>query len=147
MPDSKKEIVKSRINDFKRISNWTVEAHNLAHAFDPSWLQGEVKTIRENSTKPAIIVVTHYAPCTEQTSRPEYTNNPWSSAFATDIISSPSTAWPNVKVWVYGHTHFSNDFKMNGIRVVGNQRGYVFQPDEIYGRESEGFEMEKIVTL
>jgi hypothetical protein len=122
----KRKFVGSRINDFKRISNWTVEAHNLAHSADLGRLQDPVKAIHESSPKTAIIVVTHHAPCPAKTSNPQYTNNPWSSAFTTDLISPAGNEWPNVKIWVYGHTHFSNDFKVNGIRVVGNQRGYVF---------------------
>lgn len=29
-----------------------------------------------------------------------------------------------VKSWVFGHTHYSTDFKEGGIRLVSNQRGY-----------------------
>jgi hypothetical protein len=68
VPKSKAEIVGSRINDFKRICNWTVEARNLAHSADLGWLQDQVKAIHESSPKTAIIVVPHHAPCTAKTS-------------------------------------------------------------------------------
>ena len=50
--------------------------------------------------------------------------NPWTSAFATDVLSGEG-AWGSVRHWVYGHTHFSTDFEKRGVRVVSNQRGYV----------------------
>jgi Calcineurin-like phosphoesterase len=143
VPDLKKDIVGPSINDFKRISGWTVDTHNQAHHSEVEWLQDQVKAMREK--RKSIILVTHYAPCREKTSRPEHVNSPWNCAFATDVMRS--MAWPGVKLWVYGHTHFCSDFNLNGIRVVGNQRGYVFQPQELIGKECEGFDIRKIVSI
>jgi hypothetical protein len=47
---------------------------------------------------------------------------PWKSAFGTDILSQITNG---VKIWVFGHTHYTTDFKEGGIRVVSNQQGYV----------------------
>jgi hypothetical protein len=30
----------------------------------------------------------------------------------------------NLKMWVYGHTHYNADINVNGTRVVSNQVGY-----------------------
>jgi predicted phosphodiesterase len=147
VPNSRKEIVGARINDFQKITDWTVEAHNMAHASDLAWLRDQVAAMHAKNPKAAIVVVTHHAPCMRNVSKPEYANNHLRSAFATELLSKASTEWPSVKIWIYGHTHFSNDFKLNGIRIVGNHRGYVFQLNEIYGSESAGFDMEKIVRI
>jgi hypothetical protein len=77
----------------------------------------------------AAILATHYAPCVEKTTRLGHVLHPWSYAFATEIIWSMGRM--ESKYGVYGHTHFCNDFKVNDIRVVGNQRGYVFQTKEL----------------
>jgi ferredoxin-thioredoxin reductase catalytic subunit len=86
IPDSKKDIVGPRINDFKRISRWTVDKHNQAHHSEVEWLQDQVKAMQEKQK--AVTIVTHYAPCREKTSRPEQVNNPWNCAFATDVLRS-----------------------------------------------------------
>ena len=33
--------------------------------------------------------------------------------------------WDGVKVWVFGYTNYTTQFRERGIRVVSNQRGYV----------------------
>jgi hypothetical protein len=51
-------------------------------------------------------------------------NSPLTSAFATDLFNGED--WPNAKLWVFGHTHFTTEFRKDGIKVLSNQRGYVF---------------------
>ncbi len=35
------------------------------------------------------------------------------------------------KLWIHGHTHFSADYEIDGVRVVSNPRGYIpFEPNE-----------------
>ncbi len=35
------------------------------------------------------------------------------------------------KLWIHGHTHFSADYDIEGVRVVSNPRGYIpFEPNE-----------------
>lgn len=121
VPDEAKEIVEEKVNDFRRIDNWTVDSHNDAHKSDLTWLRAELDNIDPGRS---VLVVTHHAPSVMETSRPEHLKNPWTSAFATDILSGEKT-WGSVTHWVYGHTHYSTDFEKRGVRVVSNQRGYV----------------------
>ncbi|KAJ5099756.1 calcineurin-like phosphoesterase [Penicillium argentinense] len=126
IPDEAKDNVRSRSKDFKRIEDWTVEKHNAAHESDLIWLREEVHSIHQenqnrHSDERSIVVVTHHAPSLHKTSKPEYANSPWSSSFATDLLSQQ---WDGVKAWVFGHTHYSTRFKDNGILVVSNQLGY-----------------------
>ncbi|EPE24449.1 hypothetical protein GLAREA_08301 [Glarea lozoyensis ATCC 20868] len=128
-----REIVRTRVKDFQNIESWNIDDHNAAHESDISWLRNEIKSIEEEnqqiehpSLKRRVLVVTHHAPCLQQTSSPRNAENPWSSAFATDLIREESAGeWKNVKAWVFGHTQFTTEFTKCGIVVSSNQRGYV----------------------
>lgn len=125
IPQEARDIVKWKISDFQKIQGWTVDDHNAAHDSDLSWLRQRVESIRqENSrtTKRLILVVTHHAPCVQKTSSPQHVQSPWSSAFATAILSQDD--WSGVNTWVFGHTHYTTEFKEGNIRVISNQRGY-----------------------
>lgn len=64
---------------------------------------------------------------------PQAHNIPGSVAFGTDLLSEK---WKRVKVWVFGRTHYSTEFRENGMRVMSNQRGYVL-PWSTETRESD----------
>jgi Icc-related predicted phosphoesterase len=98
---------------------------------DVAWLLDEIRSIQnENqqvqseSEKISILVVTHHAPCLKRTSGPQHENNPWRFAFGTDILRN-ITDTNGIKAWVFGHTHYTTEFRERGVRVVSNQRGYV----------------------
>lgn len=123
IPQESADIVHSKISDFQKIKEWSVEQHNKAHESDLTWLRGEIQTLRETSQeKRSILVVTHHAPSLQHTSSPQHAKNSWSCAFGTDLLAQ---SWDGVRVWVFGHTHYTTEFKEKGIRVVSNQRGYV----------------------
>ncbi|PYI32911.1 calcineurin-like phosphoesterase [Aspergillus indologenus CBS 114.80] len=126
VPDDARAIVQAKIQDFRKIPGWTVDAHNAAHAADLAWLQTEIQSIRrENRGQPSarsLLVLTHHAPSLNGTSAPQHALNPWRFAFGTEILAKTSEG---VSVWVFGHTHHSTEFKAGSVRVVSNQRGYV----------------------
>ncbi|WQF80998.1 Putative metallo-dependent phosphatase [Colletotrichum destructivum] len=105
--------------------SWSVQRHNQLHAQEAAWLRQQVEQMERQGGNHArrLLVATHHAPCTEGTSRPEHSRNPWTSAFVTDVLDHGD--WTGVKTWVLGHTHCSVDFVKNDIRLVANQRGYV----------------------
>lgn len=121
VPDEAKEIVGKKVNDFRRIEDWTVDCHNDAHKSDVTWLKTELENMDSGRS---VLVVTHHAPLVREASRPEHLSNPWTSAFATNVLSDEQT-WAPVSHWVYGHTHYSTGFEKRGVRVISNQRGYV----------------------
>ncbi|KAB8289666.1 hypothetical protein EYC80_010579 [Monilinia laxa] len=130
--DDARDAVQGRIKDFKNIDSWSIDDHNAAHTADLEWLSSQVASIQTQNKSRAmgeperrILIITHHAPSLEGTSSPKNANNPWGSAFATDILGDSDLNWQDVKVWVFGHTHFTTDFGKNGIRVLSNQRGYV----------------------
>ncbi|RDW86944.1 uncharacterized protein DSM5745_03586 [Aspergillus mulundensis] len=149
VPDDAKDIVRSKIQDFKKIVDWTVDDHNASHGSDLTWLLGQIEQIRnENKTqrkKRSILVVTHHAPATKGTSSPQHEKNAWSSAFGTDILSEVSDSAP-VKAWIFGHTHYTTEFQSRGVRIVSNQRGYVL-PWSDTARVKDGFDVEKVIHV
>lgn len=126
IPDTAHDIVRAKINDFKKIKEWSVEKHNELHSGEEEWLRGQVHQIvsqKEETETRKVLVITHYAPAIKGTSSPQHSKDPWTSAFATDLLLRGD--WTGVKTWIFGHTHYSTDFVLSGVRLVANQRGYV----------------------
>ncbi|KAM4054326.1 calcineurin-like phosphoesterase [Hirsutella rhossiliensis] len=133
IPDEACGLVESKVNDFKKIIGWTARKHNKVHADEVAWLRHQIA--RNSDAKRLLVVATHHAPCLEGTSQPGHSDNPWSSAFATDILTEGG--WDDVKIWAFGHTHYSTDLTLpNGIRLVANQRGYVLPGNAMRGAVS-----------
>jgi predicted phosphodiesterase len=124
IPDSAREIVESKVSDYKKIDGWSVAKHNQRHAEDAAWLTSELQSLSKNPKGRNILVVTHHAPSLTGTSAPEHANNPWTPAFATDLLPRLNT--DRVKTWVFGHTHHTTELFSDGVRLIANQRGYVF---------------------
>lgn len=147
IPSEATGIVQSKIQDFKKIKGWTIDQHNTAHESDLAWLRSEIQAIRdENENAPkttdprSIIVVTHHAPSLERTSSSQHARSPWSTAFGTNLLSEK---WDSVRLWIFGHTHYTTEFEKNGIRVVSNQRGYVLP----WSKPPEKFDVRKVFSV
>ncbi|ESZ96456.1 Ser/Thr protein phosphatase superfamily protein [Sclerotinia borealis F-4128] len=141
--DGARDAVQARVKDFGKINSWSIDDHNAAHASDLEWLSGQVTDIQNQNRSRAmgeperkILIITHHAPLIHGTSNPKNINNPWSSAFATDLLEGSGLNWGDVKVWVFGHTHFTTDFEKNGTRVLSNQRGYIL-PGSIENKDDK----------
>ncbi|KAM0417053.1 hypothetical protein ACHAPT_012959 [Fusarium lateritium] len=118
-------FVQSKVKVFKNIGGWSAEKHNKLHREEHLWLREQVAQIPSDRQ---MLVVTHHAPRVEGTLRPQHVGNPWTCAFATDVMDQ---AWDGVRVWVFGHTHCSTEVVLeSGIRLLGNQRGYVVRGSE-----------------
>ncbi|KAK7755847.1 hypothetical protein SLS62_002133 [Diatrype stigma] len=149
IPNTAEAIFESKINDFKKIDGWTVPKHSQVHAEEADWLRTEVARVAASepegddvsssssgsrTRRRHLLVATHYAPCLEGTSRPEQASNPWTPAFATGLVDQGG--WDGVNTWVFGHTHHTTALVRNGIKLVSNQRGYIF-PGSAARREEE----------
>ncbi|KAH8883278.1 putative calcineurin-like phosphoesterase [Thozetella sp. PMI_491] len=128
--DSARDIVRAKVKDFKKITDWSVEKHNALHADEVAWLKRELQETRGRD----VLIATHHAPSLQGTSSPQHVDNPWTSAFATDVLQQGT--WEGVGVWAFGHTHFSADFMCRGVRIVSNQRGYILPGDA--GQQQKG---------
>lgn len=147
IPVEAREIVQAKIKDFKNIQRWTVDRHNAAHESDLDWLRDQVEVIHQENEAVSdkkdtrsIVVVTHHAPSLQRTSSPRHAQNPWSTAFGTDLLSE---RWDGVKLWVFGHTHYTTEFREKGIRVVSNQRGYVLP----WSKDTGDFDVRRVVWV
>ncbi|ERS96987.1 uncharacterized protein SPSK_02609 [Sporothrix schenckii 1099-18] len=152
VPPESRDVVGHAIRDFQYIEDWTVDSHNQMHNEEVAWLRQQVAALRTATTaaaaKRTVVVVTHHVPTVEGTSRPKYAGSLWASAFTTELILPGSNTgntghteadggrvaddtkpWEGVAAWIYGHTHYSNDFVRGGVRLIANQRGPVFPPN------------------
>lgn len=125
IPEESSRAVASVVNDFKKIDGWSVEKHNAFHAQDLDWLRKEITAVQDQTPEVEIVIVTHHAPVIEQTASPQHKDSPIQPAFSTDICNT-GQLWRPVKYWMFGHTHWTTQFRVNGIQLVSNQRGYVF---------------------
>ncbi|KAH8768948.1 Metallo-dependent phosphatase-like protein [Diaporthe sp. PMI_573] len=130
IPDSARAVVESKVSDYKKIEGWSVDMHNQRHTEDAAWLASKLQSLSKNikvnhhqQQGRNILVVTHHAPSLTGTSAPEHANNPWTPAFATDLLPRLNT--DRVKTWVFGHTHHTTELFSDGVRLIANQRGYV----------------------
>ncbi|KAF9776043.1 hypothetical protein IL306_005820 [Fusarium sp. DS 682] len=142
------ETITLRVSDYKLIKNWTVAKHNDCHAQDLAYL---TETVTKLNNLPAekqrnVIVVTHHAPCVNGSSKPEHTNAPYKTAFSTDVIQAREFM-RGVAVWMFGHTHFTTEFKKGGVKIVANQRGYVLGYKGPTLENTRGFDDERVVEL
>ena len=150
IPEEAVEAVRSRVKDFQNIGDWTVERHNEAHETDLQWLKAELGSHSEEESGKAVVVVTHHAPSIQETSRPDQVDSLVTCAFATDLL--PTGGWGPVAYWVYGHTHYSNDFEKGRTKVVSNQRGYVLPGTDLpVGSKRDAsrqkFETRKVIRI
>ena len=57
----------------------------------------------------------------------------------------------SIDLWVHGHTHWANDYRRCGTRVVSNPRGYyalhAAQRRSYYGASAPGFQADLVVDV
>ncbi|KAI0015796.1 Ser/Thr protein phosphatase [Xylariomycetidae sp. FL0641] len=125
VPDEARDFVVKKVKDYQQIDGWTVDKHNRLHASDIAWLRRQARAIQQESPDRTVVIATHHAPSMRNTSSPVHEKNPWTSAFATDVLSQSPDDWRCVRYWIFGHTHYTNQFEEQGVQVISNQRGYV----------------------
>lgn len=98
----------------------TSEFTNILHEKAKKYL---IDAINESEK---CIVVTHFPPLQANTSDPIYNDQPQylRDYFASNILLDPAINRQHIVCWCYGHTHYSNDFVYNGVRLFSNQIGY-----------------------
>ena len=132
LPEAR-DVVKLKVKDFQRILDWTIDDHNAEHKLDVEWLRQQIESVRNerNGRKRRIIVITHHAPSLYGTSKPSDIGNPWSSAFATNLITNEAAlVFSDVQWWIFGHTHYTTEFSIGRTKLISNQRGYVVPDNE-----------------
>lgn len=122
-----KEKAKHLINDFRNIyvdtqSRLTPFTMATLHEKEFGWLLQHVKSNPDKE----FIVMTHFPPITGGVSHPRYeqdeTNDPAFSYFRNNYHLEISE-YPNIRAWLFGHTHYSSVQQRHGILYISNQYG------------------------
>ena len=122
--DKNKYVIKSKLNDFRYITNVkhepiTVDVYNKLHKESIEFIQNEL----ENNKSAKTIVVSHHVP-TYLNYPTEYLNSPINNAFVTrldDLIERF-----DINYWIFGHHHKNiSEFKIGDTTMLTNQLGYV----------------------
>lgn len=112
--------VRCFIADFHSIKGWNVEHNNHTHENCVKWLEKEAQKAQTDSKK--LIVMTHHAPLLHSC-HPKHIGSPLSSAFETDL-SQLIERNTHIKLFLHGHTHFSDKRIVGQTVVISNQYGY-----------------------
>lgn len=109
------------LNDHKYIRNagrlWRPADALADHEKSVAWLKTMINTRKPDGTT---VVVTHHAP-SRKSIAPQYVRDSLNPAYASNLDDLASRA----DLWVHGHIHAKNDYKIGDCRVVANPRGYV----------------------
>jgi predicted phosphohydrolase len=87
------------------------------HKESLQWLS---RSLVEHSGK-TNVVVTHFPPVIE-CKHPKIESNILDTYFNNDL--SEFVSEHDIKWWIYGHNHWSDEFSLYGTRFISNQRGY-----------------------
>ena len=90
-----------------------------------------------NSTTKKLIILTHFPPTQTGTINPVYKTTDLKNYFAWNNILEILNL-KNVILWISGHTHWSYNFKSNGIQLLSNQVGYASEQNKT-GLFQDGF--------
>ncbi|RDL40478.1 uncharacterized protein BP5553_00457 [Venustampulla echinocandica] len=123
--------VEARLTDFNQvrgIREWGLEEHLKEHQQDVAWLNSEVEKMHNEEPERQIIVFTHHSPTIDpRANNPIHTNSTVRSGFVTDLSSELCWKSAQVKLWAFGHTHYSFSYREEGTNklVMANQKGYI----------------------
>lgn len=112
--------VTASVSDFRLISDWNVRKHIDSH-------NATIKVLDEYHYKPKTkyIGLFHFAPYDKGVSDPKFEEagkKGLNSYFMTDL--SRQKWFKSFDTICSGHTHYSHDFDINGVRLISNQKGY-----------------------
>jgi hypothetical protein len=137
VPENKSAHISEVINDYHVIKKES-ENNLISITIDDTnkWNAESVEFIKKeiHNSKHLCIILTHHAPLfsdeklNRYTADPTYLNGENNFAFHNDLmylLKSPVVAW------LYGHTHYTNSFNINGITIATNQLGYSAEESKI----------------
>ncbi len=131
--------IERSMNDFQQIKNkgfrFSAEAYNQLHKESLTFIQNELKSVKEDS----VAVFSHHCP-TFLNYPEQYKGDLLNEAFAVELFDMIETS--NIDYWVYGH-HHSNipEFRIGNTKLITNQLGYVQQ------NEHQLFKTNKCIEL
>jgi len=101
------------MNDFRIIKNSTrpFSPENAVRRFNDFWLR----------YRPCDVVISHHAPSFRSID-PTYVSDSLNGAYASTMDERIMDEGPSV--WIHGHIHCNQDYRIGGTRVLCNPRGY-----------------------
>nr|WP_036292177.1 metallophosphoesterase [Methylosinus sp. PW1] len=105
------------LNDHRLINGFTPTLAHELHVIDLCFLEARLKERFDGPT----VVVTHHAPHPDSVA-PQFTNDPLTPAFASDLTWLIEKYRP--ALWIHGHMHSSFDYRVGETRVICNPKGY-----------------------
>lgn len=124
---------RSASTDHRRIGidggkrKWTPTDAKILHLDSREWLAGECGRWRAQRPDATLVMMTHHAPGPGSI-HPHYENGLASAGYASDMRTMVSHADPDL--YVHGHVHWPSDYRIGGIPVMANPRGYVSRRQE-----------------
>ncbi len=136
MPDHKAIRYREPSGHISRFMPWHTRRE---HKLDRAFIEAELALPFEGPT----VVVTHHLP-SGQSIATRFVGNPLNPAFASELAPPIVTLRP--ALWVHGHTHHSNDYRIGETRILSNPKGY--GPFEGKPRtENPGFDPAMIIDV
>ncbi|KAF2104976.1 hypothetical protein NA57DRAFT_71172 [Rhizodiscina lignyota] len=114
-------------NETRGIRDWTLSDHLDEHHQDVAWLNEQVSKIANEEPERQIIILTHHSPTVDARANDSvHVSSSIKSAFVTDLSSQHCWMSKEVRMWAFGHTHYSCACweEDSGKLVVANQKGY-----------------------
>lgn len=115
----------------KHYSRWRTKDAYEEHCVSRDYIAGELEKPFDGPT----IVVTHHLPSAKSLDHERHAGDILNAAYASNLDHLVA----KTTLWVHGHTHICNDYKIGDARVICNPRGYV-----AYG-EKTGFDPALVV--
>lgn len=97
-------------------SNITTSDILTEHKESVTWLNQCLPTLRGN-----VMVITHHAPSFESI-EPDYVGSETVGAYASNLEGL--IAKNNIDIWIHGHIHATQSYRLHGTHVISNPRGY-----------------------
>ena len=127
---TEKSVFVSKINDYYMIKKY--DNHKLVPITTDDtnkWNRESIEFIQQQTDNIDVpcIILTHHSPLFSDdtlniyTAHPKYLNGKNNFAFHNDLkylLKKP------IGAWLYGHTHYTNQFNYNGVIIGTNQLGY-----------------------
>ncbi|KAF2494439.1 hypothetical protein BU16DRAFT_589291 [Lophium mytilinum] len=135
--------VAGRMSDMRRIAGWDLGRWGEAHERDLAWLNGAVGEVEREERGRSVVVLMHHSPTTlPQAVDTRHAGGGMLSAYHTNLSTELCWTSPVVRLWAFGHTHFSCAFEepLTGKLVFANQKGYA-------GHEGVGFDARRYVEF
>ena len=111
---------------FFKIGGFTKEIYNRKNANDIKFIKRFIE--ETNSMNLKRVIITHYPPSKKCLKECNNFNDEYKSLYYNDL----DDMFNNELVWIYGHTHYNIDKKINKTRLVSNQCGKGKNIDETF---------------